>query len=612
MKLHSKLTKYLVENHPLLFHSKFFQLTGCGLLMWLSSLLIGYLFTTKSVLRNNYIESYYFTSFFVMFHVLACVIILSVWAIHFYKMKPVRNYYPLQKGYFSKLFLLLFFPFVLLISAYFPFTAGATLRTKALLPKEEFENDKRISNLAYPFLMCSPEEYTFSHKVYPDPFPIDYFVLDEDTESERYAEDMEYGKFDHMYYLPELANQSYISEKEIKKGKKLIDYLQENDSALVLNGNRYIFYRSKVVYTDQDSCVSNNFVSEFVELDSKVASEITSNSFLNFSKAILIESPSNSLWKTKYDYEHYSLRELDSTFLANGIPVIQKIVNSQDYEKVRRIIEDFIKILEKHDIGHSFDVDLLLDYLKVKEFSNINYGIVNTYKKKYWDFEERDLSYYDENENYIDSFVAYHYTPLETKLIKELMYFELSELQKLNTNFNQARTSDDRSDFWYFVLIFAFFLTSFVVWFEFAEIKSLLLSIPIGGGIAILISVFMMAMNSYTYQGDLINQMGLFIILAILIGVSISLILSPFSNRFASSIALNITFVLSHFVIFHLSWIINRASRESVIDLNSNCETYVERELMPFVESPWFFLLAGIIGVFLFYKLVPIWKAKKE
>ncbi len=66
--------------------------------------------------------------------------------------------------------------------------------------------------------------------------------------------------------------------------------------------------------------------------------------------------------------------------------------------------------------------------------------------------------------------------------------------------------------FYAFVFI-AFFLSSFIVWFEFAEIKSWLLTIPIGGGIAILIAMIMMGFNSVNYQGKFANQTLLFVLL---------------------------------------------------------------------------------------------------
>ena len=446
MKLHSKFTKYLVENHPLLFHSKFFQLMGVGLIMWLFAYVIAYFLTTVSVLRNESVDSYYFESYFVLFHFIAVIVILSVWAIHFFKMKPVRNFYPLRKGYFTLLFLQLMLPFFLMVSVYIPFHSGVIAKTKKLLPIEEFRADKQTANLGFPFLITNTGNYSFENKVYPAPFPLEYYKVFKNEEDEN----LYYQK----NYDPSFKDQTYVSEAQVQQAQPIRNYLTKNDSTLQLNGAQYYFYRTKRVYTNADSCEYNDLITEFVSLPEKLKERITESSLENYSSAFLINYSRNKRGGlfTSYDYyDEYQYNNLDSLFTARDLPIIHNIAVKKDYEAIESNLYSFVEIANKYGVPHRIDVPELVSYWKEKNMKDLGVNLVHTYDKK--DEYGKDYMYTNEIYDY--------YSESEKRILRQHLFVETSDFSKLNANFQSAHFTDDFTEMYYVFLIMAFLLSSF-------------------------------------------------------------------------------------------------------------------------------------------------------
>lgn len=596
MKLHSKFTKYLVENHPLLFHSKFFQLMGVGLIMWLFAYVIGYFLTTVSVLRNESVDSYYFESYFVLFHFIAVIVILSVWAIHFFKMKPVRNFYPLRKGYFTLLFLQLMLPFFLMVSVYIPFHSGVIAKTKKLLPIEEFRADKQTANLGFPFLITNTGNYSFENKVYPAPFPLEYYKVFKNEEDEN----LYYQK----NYDPSFKDQTYVSEAQVQQAQPIRNYLTKNDSTLQLNGAQYYFYRTKRVYTNADSCEYNDLITEFVSLPEKLKERITESSLENYSSAFLINYSRNKRGGlfTNYDYyDEYQYNNLDSLFTARDLPIIHNIAVKKDYEAIESNLYSFVEIANKYGVPHRIDVPELVSYWKEKNMKDLGVNLVHTYDKK--DEYGKDYMYTNEIYDY--------YSESEKRILRQHLFVETSDFSKLNANFQSAHFTDDFTEMYYVFLIMTFLLSSFIVWFEFMEIKPFLLSIPVGGVTAILIILMMIAINSSFVMSQSVNEGIVLAILLSILFLAIYYVKSDRTNRFFSSILLNLAYVIVHFIFWTFVLVFNKATRSYGLDMSDNCRNTMTHELFPWIDHPFFFLVFGMASVFIFFRLVPIWKAKK-
>lgn len=564
--------------------------------MWLFAYVIGYFLTTVSVLRNESVDSYYFESYFVLFHFIAVIVILSVWAIHFFKMKPVRNFYPLRKGYFTLLFLQLMLPFFLMVSVYIPFHSGVIAKTKKLLPIEEFRADKQTANLGFPFLITNTGNYSFENKVYPAPFPLEYYKVFKNEEDEN----LYYQK----NYDPSFKDQTYVSEAQVQQAQPIRNYLTKNDSTLQLNGAQYYFYRTKRVYTNADSCEYNDLITEFVSLPEKLKERITESSLENYSSAFLINYSRNKRGGlfTSYDYyDEYQYNNLDSLFTARDLPIIHNIAVKKDYEAIESNLYSFVQIANKYGVPHRIDVPELVSYWKEKNMKDLGVNLVHTYDKK--DEYGKDYMYTNEIYDY--------YSESEKRILRQHLFVETSDFSKLNANFQSAHFTDDFTEMYYVFLIMAFLLSSFIVWFEFMEIKPFLLSIPVGGVTAILIILMMIAINSSFVMSQSVNEGIVLAILLSILFLAIYYVKSDRTNRFFSSILLNLAYVIVHFIFWTFVLVFNKATRSYGLDMSDNCRNTMTHELFPWIDHPFFFLVFGMASVFIFFRLVPIWKAKK-
>lgn len=598
MKLHSKFTQYLVANYPILFHSKFFHLMGISTAMWLFSFLIGYGLTNFTTLRNFSADSYYFESYFALFHFVALIVILSVWAIHFFKMKPVRNFYPLRKGYFTLLFLQLFLPFLLLISAYIPFHSGVLAKTRSLLPIEEFRKDKRTVNLGYPFLITNTEDYSFAKKAYPAPFPLDYI-----TSSVYTSEDYDRTEnYENLKYSPDFIKQEYVPESEIGMAKPLRSYFDSGDSILKMNGVKYLFYRTQLFYTNADSCSYNNLVSEIVWLSEEQRRGMTESSLQNYSNSYMTnyKGKGSSRFILGYsDYEDYYGNGYDSLFVARDLPLIYNIAVNKDYLAVEKSLENLAQVASKYGVPHRLNIPMLVDYWREKDMKNLSLNLVKTY-------DQSEDSYYYEGDGTND-----YYTNSEKEILRQYMFVETNDFSKLNSNFQRAFFTDDFSDIYVMFLIMAFLLSSFILWFEFMEIKPFLISIPVGGVLSIVIFLIMLAANSPFSMGQSSNEILLFFILFCIFALAVYYIKAERTSRFVASILLNLGYVLVHFLLLYFLVIVNKLSRITQIDKADKCGNTISHEWFSGINSPIFFVLFGMVSVFLFYRLIPQWKAKK-
>lgn len=154
-----KINQYLLENHPITWHSKFLQLLVAGIFCWIISFISGYLLFGLHELKHRQTKDFYTDSSFVSFHVIYCLIIICIWAIYYYKNNAIKSFYPLSKLYFVKLFSQLFIAFSLLVSAYYPFTYGTISRVKNELKINETEAKIAKLNLGSAFVLKNKSMY---------------------------------------------------------------------------------------------------------------------------------------------------------------------------------------------------------------------------------------------------------------------------------------------------------------------------------------------------------------------------------------------------------------------------------------------------------------------
>ena len=139
MKFLRKFDTFLLENYPVLWRSKVFYLLATGALLWVVFYLVGYAITDLNTLLTCSIDKRYEDTYAVLFHAILVLIILSFWALHFYKKNAIRHYYPLKRFYLLKLFFSILIGILPLVTIIVPFQAGVRAKARDLVDLETLQ-----------------------------------------------------------------------------------------------------------------------------------------------------------------------------------------------------------------------------------------------------------------------------------------------------------------------------------------------------------------------------------------------------------------------------------------------------------------------------------------
>lgn len=354
MNLLKKLNTYLLENHPLTWHSKVIQLTLAGVLFWILSYYVGYALIDIHILQQDNYTEYYAESSFIWFHVIYIVVILSIWAFYFYRNNAFRSLYPVNKTYFFRLFLQLFIPFLILISAYTPFTKGCKDKTATFFDEKTINSDVDKLNLGNVFLISNASSYEIENRVYPKPYPLKHITYNQNQ-----------GYWGHRY-----ADSSHLIFQEYKKKYWNGDESDPRFTAQ-LNGKKMQFYKSHEVYLDKHKCESKKHIDKIYPINELDKPE--SHSVLNFSSELICIEPTEFML-FHFENDNGSQSKLYENKYA---PIIHSWIRNKKYKNVENAIQNFKEICTKYKIDHRINTTHILQYLKYKKFKDLHHPIVH-------------------------------------------------------------------------------------------------------------------------------------------------------------------------------------------------------------------------------------------
>lgn len=574
MNTFKKINTYLLENHPLIWHSKSIQLTIAGIVFWIISFLSGYGYVNLNLLKYQTSSRYYEESYFIFFQIIFCLIIICFWAISFYKNNAFKSFYPLKKGYFTKLFLLLFLPFFLLSSAYIPFMKGVNSKIHTFFDKKEIVKELDEINLANVFLIKNISNYYISNRSYPNPYPVQSVFYDENKGA---------------WELPIITSNSSDNQEVSDFNPTNFDSLK----SIKIGKRKVQFYKTKVLHLDDNNCKTATVLDKFYsknELDNPELYSILNNSVL-FRSSYFDDDENN-----RYDYEALNKSNID--YKTKYAPTIYKWVKERRIDKVKMAINQMKKICNKYGVHYSLNTNHIVKYLEYKNFK---------------DFEEIIYSYESlgrieniQNEiNRIQASINDKEKFIELMEKQHFYYFNESQLAQIFSNFD----SSDNSSLDLGLLILFCFIAFSLVWlfiaFEFATVKSFLITIPIAG-ILLVINVLIGVMN---FNGDdflysFLTTSTLILILTFL-GVKYN-----FFRKKITTILFNLSYIIVPFYLILIVLIYNDTTKKySYLD-NCNHIQYTSHD--SFLMNPIFFFIFSMIGLFTFFGFLKKWKSLEE
>lgn len=608
MKFIRKMNQFLIENYPLIWHSKSIQLFFAGVFLWLISYMTGYLLTNHWVMTSSGLDNLYFSSYYVSFHLIYGLIVLCFWAISFYKNNAFKAFYPLQRFYFIRLFVLLFVGFTLLISAYVPFNAGSKLKFRAQVDSKTFTEDMQKLNLGYVFLVQNVDKYSLFQRDDLAQEPVGFMKFNASKNQWEEASDGNY-----YYYYPELMDKKYIStdlhklskSMDVKKynpiGTMLPDY-EPKDTLFQtkIDDKIYQFFSYETKYDSKDSCSYNRFIKQFYKLNEDGKLHLKA-----------VENVRFPMYRTfSADNRTY--------FREHQLPKIQAWVQNNQKDSIQKAIQQFEDVCLKYGIGVNLQPALIANYLELKRYAGFTNTVVNEYLSENNDFEAR----YPEMVNVLQKYQSnLPVVKADSSLFIEAMhsqpynFYDEYGVQYLMDNFQFAY---HKNVFEFFIGFFlaAFAITAFFVLFEFTNIVSLLIAIPVTGVISILVGLLLIVINlrrvytedynSHAY--DLISMGIVVAVMTIILGLTI---FGLYNKRFSKKV-LNVLFNMSYFIapayLICCAVLINLFSGKYVYKYCDSEYVYT----LGFLITPTLVLVYLLVGLFSFFYFIQKWKAREE
>ena len=595
MSFLKKINKYLLENLPLIWQSKVLVLLFSALIMFFAAILSGYLYTDLEQLAQNQIffnvvESYYFS-----FHVVACLLVVTIWGISFYKNNALKHLYPLTVFYFQRLFLVLLVGFSALITSYKGFDLGASVKAKEHYATHDIQKEIEIYNKAFPFL-CSTDKgtYDITQRVYPNPFPLKT----------------------HTYTKYNL----YENDKELKTGDDFsvlkLFLPNETDVYTFSSENNYdlcFFYEAKYL---RRPCSTDMVVDKVYNLSHM---KLSANDLYNFSRIGYQKPELSSSIFTSY-YRSYNVPRNSKYYkdtLAGGV---HAIIAAQNLNEITKRVEALKIVFSSYSLKHDLETPVLTRYLSIKKFAHLAQitDDFSTYSRsRYLGNEDKTLTHSLERKK-----IALLEISSDQQFISilERPLYDMSDVSLLfpredfeNTLDNYYRISSysffngplDTST--YPALIFALMLCITLMWLSITKMLSFVLSVVSTGVICILTVVIYLLSRSFNSDTGLVYVfVGLCIFFIAFYLLSLSVLrIRKFILDIVANIALLASISLAPIVLF----LIIDETKFSNYDACNNYQYYKPYE---WLQNPIYFYIALIVSFLLFLGTIKRWRGKAE
>ncbi|MEY2829409.1 MAG: hypothetical protein RIQ33_1267 [Bacteroidota bacterium] len=564
-----KIQQYFLENKPLYYQSKFFEMMGIGILLWVISYCFGWLITDIKTLQDNYnISNYYFGSFAIV-HVIICIIIYVLWAFKFFQTNALKHFYPLSKFYHHKLFLQIIVPALFMISLYYPFTTGVYGKVKFILKNDELVSELKILNKAYPFLVESSAAYDVTNKTYPAPFPIASFSKNNNNE---WSNNGVYFKPNHINGIFDTSNILY-NPNECKQ-------------IVLVDNQEYIFYKSHDETVKFDSCNSRNYevIDSFIQPAHQL---IKYNSSVAHFSQILIQNNFDKL--SNYDAETYYINDI--------APNVHQIINTKNKKALVNIIDSFLNICNKYEIKHRVSSDKYADYLLAKDFKIVSALSNSSEWNNGYSPAPADVTVVDESPMVTES----REKSVETN--PTLGFVEFESIRRIYSNYQTAENNIYQFDVFLFCIALALIIAMVILLAFSVEGVATLISIPATGVVILLCGLLAILLHS----NDSAMVWVLFIIALIFIALGYYYVTSSeFSKRYTSIMVL-LGFYAIPFAATFLCIIIHEFSKYSIHQPCDNNYTAYAHKL-----EPLHIIMLGLVGFLLYLPLLKKLKAKAE
>lgn len=568
MKLLNKLDQYLIENHPLIWMTKLHYVLPISILVNLAFWLWGFAYVDLQALQHRISEETFVDSYAIYFYLLVVIMFLILWAISYFKKSAVRHLYPIKKFYFSRLLILLFINFFLMVTPYLSFRSGMNTKVNQLANYDDLKTELKMVNRAQAFLPTNAEDYDF-RKLFELRNP-GYQILPENSWRVGEVNTCDYEPFSHPENNDTLTDNNIIVQC-LKTEKTYIEC--DNSYSECFSG----FRKVPQEYLDQTTTV-NYLVNEFIDFDEY--GNVPSNSF--------------------YDYYYYYGDYSEGSLTFNN--QLREISKSR--AKIKKELDQFAVFLNKFDVPYAFNSNVIAQYFSKHKGEFLNAFVDNG-------LSEYEYQGYYESGPMVNSRSFALAVEKRKEVARNTILSDLEEYNgtqnlfmidnsQLRNIFQNAKNCYYWKSFYVETMIFliiALGLAFLFLMFSFADFIILVVTVPVTG-VFIIINVLVCAViYSVFREDDYLFYVPLSFAMGIIILYVFNLVKKHSSRRITHALGY-LTGLISTMFLIGIAVMIVELTKTEV----SECDYYQTKYifLKEWIEDPGFIFTLSVIGIVLY------------
>lgn len=487
MKLFQKIDTYLLEKLPLLWHNKVLYTLVYSTLLSILYFAWGYFYTSPLNIKHLSITDFLYRSdaFLCLIILNACFLIL--WSLSFFRKNAVKNFYPLQRFYFTRLFcsfVLIFWSITWPVNT---FNWGVNNKVREIAPVITLEKHLETINFANAFLF--ENDYSFEnyiHTHYPD---IRILAFDNNTQKweegnyELDTETQKEWKTTSLNYIP-----AQHPENNDTIGNRLLQFIEVKD---VSNNNkcnptnRTLFVKAHAL---KDICPN-----ELFDLRNYSNIEIDSNYFDYPEYSSIFQQYAD---KNRYRYKYYYAdpstdKNLPTYRIFNK--KIASFIESANVSDVMKLLNTYQKLLIQLRINHSLNTEEIANYV-MKRTQEMTFKPIVASSFNDENLALSDIKHYKTLEAYQEM------RSQKTTYTQPLYFVEKSQLREVYSNSQKAHDPLWNWDYLIVSSYFALSLAFIVFLFAINQALNVVIAAAISGVLAILNTLFFVVfLQSYKY-----------------------------------------------------------------------------------------------------------------
>lgn len=357
-----KINKYLLENHPLIWNTRFIWMLIALLFAHLGFFAMGFFSYRQPVELHDYnFFDRYFDDGYVWIGILLAILILILWLNQYLKHNAFKSFYPKSGFSLYKEFLIIFIIAALSVGTYFSFTYGLKTRVSSIKTLEELQNDVDLVNQVAPFTLQS-----VNYREYTDIYSsinrcVDAPVFDSLVSFNEVLERVVYNNYYNNYW--DISYEDTRNYQKYKDSLKLPLYKEaEFDEILI----QKLPQRENWVQPKEEKA------KEPVEDDVIYSGEDATYATTAYTEDI---SPYDNL-KSIYNHCHVLIDPTDS--LKNNVyytEKTQKLLSGNKKEEIQTLLNNYLKLADEYQIGYRFKDKNWIDYVYNPPYYFVNYEL---------------------------------------------------------------------------------------------------------------------------------------------------------------------------------------------------------------------------------------------